>query len=76
MGDGLNDFFNIEKFDVKELSIFNRYGVKVYHKENYKKEWYGQTDKGKELPDATYYYLIELNNGEKKTGWVYLIREH
>ena len=73
--DQKNDFFNIEHFDVKELSIFNRYGVKVYHKANYKKEWNGLTDDGKELPDATYYYLIELNNGEKKTGWVYLIHE-
>ena len=73
--DGLNDFFNIEKFDVKALSIFNRYGVKVYHKDNYRKEWNGLSDNGKELPDATYYYLIELNNGDHKTGWVYVNRQ-
>ena len=76
IGDGRNDFFDISHFDVKALSIFNRYGMKVYHKENYKKEWSGVTDAGKELPDATYYYLIELRNGEKKTGWVYVLREH
>jgi len=73
--DGLNDFFNIEDFDVKELSIFNRYGVKVYSRLNYRKEWDGFSDKGKKLPDATYFYLIELNNGEIRTGWVYINRQ-
>jgi gliding motility-associated-like protein len=73
--DGDNDTFDIEAFNVRGLSIFNRYGVKVYHKDNYKKEWHGQTDSGKELPTATYYYLIEFSNGEKKTGWVYLTRQ-
>jgi gliding motility-associated-like protein len=76
IGDGKNDFFDISHFDVKQLSIFNRYGMRVYHKENYKKEWNGVSDKGQELPDATYYYLIELKNGDKKTGWVYVLREH
>lgn len=75
IGDGRNDFFDISHFDVKQLSIFNRYGMRVYHKESYKNEWNGISDKGKELPSATYYYLIELNNGEKKTGWVYVLRE-
>ena len=75
-GDGKNDIFDLEGFDVKSLTIFNRYGMKVYHKKNYVKEWNGLTDKGKTLPDATYYYLIEFENGEKKTGWVYVIREY
>ena len=42
---------------------------------NYTDQWKGQTDKGDELPSATYYYVIEFNNGEPKTGWIYLIRE-
>jgi gliding motility-associated-like protein len=74
--DGLNDFFDLSYFDVKKLQIFNRYGVVVYEKDNYEKEWNGTTDKGKELPDSTYYYLIRFENGESKTGWVYVNREH
>jgi hypothetical protein len=35
----------------------------------------GQSDKGDNLPSATYYYVIELNKGVTKTGWIYLIRE-
>ncbi|MCB0443487.1 MAG: gliding motility-associated C-terminal domain-containing protein, partial [Flavobacterium sp.] len=42
---------------------------------NYTNQWYGQTDDGKELPSATYYYLIEFRSGESKTGWIYIMRE-
>ncbi len=73
--DKKNDFFNLEKFDVKELKIFNRYGVAVYTKTNYSNQWYGQSDKGKELPDGTYYFIINLKNGREKTGWIYINRE-
>jgi gliding motility-associated-like protein len=72
-GDGDNEFFDLHLLDVKALSVFNRYGVKVYSKSNYRDEWRGETDGGNELPDGTYYYVIELNsNPEAKTGWVYI----
>ena len=74
--DSKNDFFDLEKFEVKELGIFNRYGIKVYGKLNYTNQWNGLSDKGKELPDATYYYIIDLKNGETKTGWIYINREN
>jgi len=73
--DNLNDFFDLSTLEVKYLAIFNRYGVKVFDKENYTKEWHGQTNSGKILPTATYYYLIEFkNNSALKTGWIYLTR--
>ncbi|MFN4198407.1 MAG: gliding motility-associated C-terminal domain-containing protein [Flavobacterium sp.] len=75
-GDNLNDFFDLQLLNVKRLSIFNRYGVKVYEKENYTREWVGQTSDGKELPTATYYYVIEFRNGESVTGWIYVQREN
>ncbi|MBC7607819.1 MAG: gliding motility-associated C-terminal domain-containing protein [Burkholderiales bacterium] len=72
-GDNANDSFDLSLMDVKQLSVFNRYGTKVYSKVAYTNQWYGQGDNGKELPDATYYYVIEFNNQHPiKTGWVYL----
>ena len=72
--DTKNDYFDLTNFQVRKLEIFNRYGVKVYSKANYQNEWYGTTDDGKELPDATYYYVIEFESGKSKTGWVYINR--
>ena len=75
-GDGLNDFFDLEQKNVKQLSIYNRYGTKVYSRANYTNQWYGQSDNDNELPDGTYYYVIEFNNGQStKTGWIYINRE-
>ena len=75
-GDNKNDFFDLSNLHVNKLEIFNRYGMKIYTKSNYKKEWNGTTDGGQELPDATYFYVIEFESGKTKTGWVYLIRQH
>ena len=74
-GDGaMNDFFDLTALDVRHLSIFNRYGQEVYTKSNYTNEWGGQDKSGNELPTGTYFYSIERDNGETKTGWVYINR--
>jgi gliding motility-associated-like protein len=73
-GDELNDYFDLSNLIVKKLEIFNRYGVKVYSKTKYKKEWDGKSDGGQELPDATYYYFIEEEGNAPITGWVYINR--
>ena len=71
-GDGLNDFLELV---AKKVEIFNRYGKEVYSKENYNNDWHGQFMGGGLMPDGTYYYVIELVSGEKKTGWIYINRE-
>ena len=72
--DGWNDSFDLSNLDVREIKIFNRYGLKVYEAQNYIDEWRGQSDKG-DLPTGTYYYVITLSAGKQVTGWVYLQRE-
>ncbi len=75
-GDGDNEFFDLHQLDVKTLSIFNREGIKVYSKSNYRDEWRGETNGGKQLPYGTYYYVIELNSNSKaKTGWIFIYRQ-
>ncbi|WP_370640717.1 gliding motility-associated C-terminal domain-containing protein, partial [Flavobacterium sp. SM15] len=41
----------------------------------YTDQWHGQSDSGQELPDGTYYYVIDVADGTTKTGWVYINRE-
>ncbi|MFC6876508.1 gliding motility-associated C-terminal domain-containing protein [Flavobacterium myungsuense] len=74
--DNLNDTFDLSDFNVSKLEIFNRYGIKVYSKSNYTNEWTGTSDAGQELPDATYYYVVEFEDRDTKTGWVYLNRQN
>ena len=73
--DGMNDSFNLTGMNVKKLSIFNRYGLEVYTKNDYKNEWFGQSNKNDELPTGTYYYAIETKSGDSQTGWVYINRQ-
>jgi gliding motility-associated-like protein len=75
--DNLNDFFDLTLLNVRQLKIYNRFGTNVYSHDNYKNEWYGQTDSGSELVDGVYYYLIDFNTPvESKTGWIYINRQH
>ena len=71
-GDGNNDIFDLSNLNVQKLQIFNRYGIEVYSKSNYTNEWTGKSSSGAELPDGTYYFVVQYTNGKTKTGWVYI----
>jgi len=74
--DGYNDNWNLSGINAKSVKIFNRYGVMIYqHGSGYTNQWYGQSASGQELPDGTYYYVIDTAEGQTKTGWVYINRE-
>jgi gliding motility-associated-like protein len=69
-GDGENDTFVIEgaeSFTVT-LRIYNRWGAMVYESRHYKNDWAGLASHGvvigDKLPDGTYFYAIDLNNGQ------------
>ena len=76
--DNVNDFFDLRLLEVNNLSIYNRYGTLVYDKENYTREWIGETNAGNLLPDGVYYYLINFRNSQldSKTGWIYINRQN
>ncbi len=75
-GDGMNDEFDLSGFGVARISIFNRYGKEVFNQDTYNKEWHGQDSNNNDLPTGTYFYSIQFENGESKTGWVYINREN
>ena len=59
-GDGINDKWLVTNGNCTKnikVTVFNRYGNKVFESENYSNDWQG-TYKGKPLPDGTYYYII------------------
>jgi gliding motility-associated-like protein len=67
-GDGINDTWiisNLSAYPGATIDVFNRYGQLVFHSENNSRPWDG-TYNGRSLPLATYYYIIDLKNNEKK----------
>jgi len=71
-GDGVNDYFKIEgiaQFPNNEISIFNRWGTKVFNQRGYKNAWDG-TWNNKILPDGTYFYILKDGEGKKYSGYV------
>jgi gliding motility-associated-like protein len=80
-GDGMNDFFIIKGVDTYNVSfqVYNRWGNMVYEKKGYKNDWDGISNSGlllgTKLPDGTYFYVINFNNGEKaKVGYITINR--
>ncbi|MEM6964437.1 MAG: gliding motility-associated C-terminal domain-containing protein [Bacteroidota bacterium] len=66
-GDGVNDQFFISgilDYPNNNLSIYNRWGTKVYETVGYKNDWEGTFNNKKALPDGTYYYILKLNDAD------------
>ena len=74
-GDGKNDYFKIsENIGKVELIIFNRWGNEEYTNDNYLNDWDGRNNKGAELPNDTYFYILKFENGKIKKGSVLIKR--
>ena len=76
-GDGIYDTWQIkylQDYPNSSLEIFNRTGRLVYSSKGNGRAWDG-TWEGKPVPVATYYYLIQLHNGQPPiSGSVTVIR--
>jgi gliding motility-associated-like protein len=74
--DGFNDYFVIEGLDNirKELIVVNRWGNEVYSSDNYENNWDGTNQKGKPLPDDTYYYILKINGYKVYKGFIVIRR--
>ncbi len=82
-GDGINDELvfdilldNSKDFPDNEIIIFNRWGDVIYSAKPYLNNWEGTNMNGKDLPQATYYYILRLNiaNGEILRGDVTIMK--
>ena len=79
-GDEMNDRFTIGTTNISFLScdIYNRWGQKIYTWNGINGFWDGRTTSGTEIPDGTYFYIIQAKglNGEEyfRKGVFSLIR--
>ncbi|MBC7863766.1 MAG: gliding motility-associated C-terminal domain-containing protein [Bacteroidia bacterium] len=76
-GDGFNDVWfikNLSNYPDNEVTIFNRYGQKVFAMSTYDNTW-GGTSGSTPVPDGTYYYAIKFANSDKEyTGAITVLR--
>ena len=73
-GDGVNEYWDIqglEDYPNATVTVFNRWGQKVYSGTSQDPAWDGTTN-GRECPTADYYYIIDLGDGQKFSGVVTL----
>lgn len=84
--DGKNDCMDLtwlsDESGIKKISVFNRYGRKVFEENNYVDTFCGQDENGNTLSTGTYFYVIELERESERLqkgpvikGWVYVNAE-
>jgi gliding motility-associated-like protein len=72
-GDNVNDFFkikNIEYHPNTSVTIYDRWGKKVYENPNYNNEW-----KGEGVSDGTFFYIIDVPDDKKYTNFITVFRD-
>ncbi len=66
-GNGQNDTWkitNIETFESADVIVYDRWGKEVLNVKGYNNDWEGVSGVD-QLPDGTYYYLIEFSDSDK-----------
>ncbi len=80
-GDGFNDTIDLSGLASKknlEMSIYDRYGVKIHQADKSNKYVWNGTIKGERLSTGTYWYTITWNENDSKStpvkysGWILL----
>ena len=75
--DGNNDFFvigGIETMGKTSLTVFNRWGARVFEKREYDNSWNGVDDKENPLPEDTYFYILKPEQYKAVKGFVVIRR--
>lgn len=74
--DGINDTFELESTEVMHFSVFNRTGMLVFQIEAKHIVWDGKDERGAELADGIYFYVLKdpAKNYKQEKGFLYISR--
>jgi gliding motility-associated-like protein len=77
-GNNYNDTWvipGLEGYNTKEMAVYSRYGTLVHYSSVYNNDWDGTLlNSGSQVPDGTYYYILNLDGGKQLNGYVYINR--
>ena len=75
--DGINDELQIKEYfktcQEFELSIYNRWGNKVFSQSYGSPDFAGQTQSGNALEEGVYYFVLRINN-VSKSGYIHVVK--
>jgi gliding motility-associated-like protein len=81
-GDGKNDKWRIRglvNYPKHEVMVYNRWGNMVFRASPYNNDWDGKSSNSltvggdNRVPAGTYYWVINLGNGETLAGYLYIV---
>jgi gliding motility-associated-like protein len=76
--DDINDLFFVKGIELDDVSltVFNRWGNKVYTNDHYNNDWTGNDLNGNKLTEGIYYFIVSSSMwGDRLiTGYVHLVR--
>ena len=69
----------LKTLGIRHIEFRSAWGTKVLDRHRYQNDWDGRSEGnmnwGDELPEGTYYYVLDLGNGDEAlTGYIYLRR--
>jgi gliding motility-associated-like protein len=74
-GDGVNDYFeiiNIQYYPNSSLSIYNRWGKKLFEQKGYVNSWNGDSN----TTSGTYFYILDPGDGSAALkGYFYVFKD-
>lgn len=78
-GDGFNDGLivrGLEDFPNNKVMIFNRWGNLLFEENNYRNDtpWMGTNNSGEQIPEGTYFVIVEIQDRDALRGYLELRR--
>lgn len=73
-GDGQNDYLEVagrEDISTVKIQVYDRWGGLIFQDKDYQNDWRGTTNSGEDLPEDTYFVIVDL--GEKGLYKSYII---
>lgn len=75
--DGNNDYFvinGIETLGKCSLTVFNRWGGRVFENPGYNNKWNGLDENDKPLPEDTYFFILKTEKNRSIKGYIVIRR--
>ena len=76
-GDGKNEYLDLGSINPDgncSILIMNRWGSEVYSKNDYRNDWNAINNGGNELPDGTYYFILQCGEEVRYKGPITVMR--